>query len=311
MAARSYLQAVARTGSLVVATVAANIFNLLANLLFVFGGAALPAAAGPLRSIPALGVKGSALATLLCCALQWGIVAWAVRRVVVPGGLPSVRPVRADIVHALRVGLPIGLHIAAEVGIFSISGVLARGLGPESMSAHQIAISYASLSFTVAMGIGTAGSVRVGWAVGAFNTPQARLSGLMAFVSGTGFMVLCALGFALYPLPLAHLMGTPREIIPLVLPLLMVSAVFQISDGLQAVGAGVLRGTGETRFPLAANMVGHYFIGLPVALLLGFHFGYGVVGIWWGLCIGLTSVAIALFWRFERLSAGTLQPLQP
>lgn len=310
MTARSYLQATARTGTLVVATVVANLFNLGASILLVFGGADLPSLLGPLRAVPALGVKGLALATVLCCVLQWAIVVWAVRQVKVPDGAYSVRPVRADLRQAMRVGLPIGLHIAAEVGIFSLAGILARGLGPESMSAHQIAISYASLSFTVALGIGSAGSVRVGWAVGARDTPQARRSGLVAFAAGAGFMLVCALVFALLPLPLARLAGTPPEVLPLVLPLLMVSALFQLSDGLQAVGAGVLRGVGETRFPLVANMVGHYLVGLPLALLLGFTLGYGVVGIWWGLCAGLSIVAISLILRFEKLSAGTLQPLE-
>jgi MATE family multidrug resistance protein len=78
----------------------------------------------------------------------------------------------------------------------------------------------------------------------------------------------------------------------------------------QGVGAGVLRGAGETRFTFLANMVGHYGVGLPVALLLGFGLKLGVVGIWWGLCAGLTAVALALFWRFERQSAGTFQPLE-
>ncbi|HEX8441259.1 MATE family efflux transporter [Archangium sp.] len=307
---RSYLQSAALTRPLVVATVVANVFNLGADILFVFGGEGLPAWCGPLRLVPAMGVKGSAIATLLCCVLQWAIVAWAVRQISVPGGMPSVRPVRADLLQAVRVGLPIGLHIAAEVGVFSLAGVLARWLGPESISAHQIAISFASLSFTVALGIGNAGSVRVGWAVGARNTPQARLSGLMAFASGAGFMSLGALVFALFPEWLARLMGTPPEVIPLVVPVLMVAAVFQISDGVQGVGAGVLRGTGDTRFTFIANMVGHYGVGLPVALLLGFGLKLGVVGIWWGLCVGLTAVALALFWRFERQSTGTFQPLE-
>jgi MATE family multidrug resistance protein len=308
--ARSYLQSAALTRPLVVATVVANVFNLGADILFVFGGEGLPVWFGPLRLMPALGVKGAALATLLCCVLQWGIVAWAVRRVAVPGSVGLVRPVLADMLQALRVGVPIGLHIAAEVGVFSLAGVLARWLGSESMSAHQIAISYASLTFTVAIGIGNAGSVRVGWAVGARNTPQARLSGLMAFASGAGFMSLCALLFALFPEPLARLMGTPPEVIPLLVPLLLVCAVFQISDGVQGVGAGVLRGAGDTRFTFVANMVGHYVVGLPVALLLGFGLKLGVVGLWWGLCAGLTAVAFALFWRFERQSAGTFQPLE-
>jgi MATE family, multidrug efflux pump len=307
---RSYLQAAALTRPLVVATVVANVFNLGADILFVFGGEVLPAWCGPLRLIPAMGVKGSAIATLLCCVLQWALIAWAVHQIPVSGGMPSVRPVRADILQALRVGVPIGLHIAAEVGVFSLAGLLARRLGPESMSAHQIAISYASLSFTVALGIGNAGSVRVGWAVGARNTPLARMSGLMAFAVGAGFMSMCALVFAFFPEPLARLMGTPSEVMPMVVPVLMVCAVFQISDGVQGVGAGVLRGAGETRFTFLANLVGHYLVGLPLALLLGFGLKLGVVGIWWGLCAGLTAVALALFWRFERQSAGTLQPLE-
>ena len=307
---RAYLQATGHPRPLVVATVIANLLNLGANIVFVFGGEVLPAWCGPLRLLPAWGVKGSALATLLACVVQWAIVAWAVRQMPVDGSRAWVRPVRADMLQALRVGMPIGLHIAAEVGVFSLAGVLARWLGPESMSAHQIAISYASLSFSVAMGIGNAGSVRVGWAVGAHNTPRARMSGLMAFASGAGFMSLCALVFAFFPEPLARFMGTPSEVIPLLVPVLMVGAVFQISDGIQGVGAGVLRGAGETRFTFLANMVGHYLVGLPVALLLGFGLKLGVVGIWWGLCVGLTAVALALFWRFERQSAGTLRPLE-
>lgn len=308
--ARAFLQATGRPRVLVVSTVLANLFNLGANIVFVFGGEGLPAYLGPLRQVPAMGVKGSALATLLACVVQWAIVAWAVHLTPTPGGKPSLRPVRADMLQALRVGLPIGLHIAAEVGVFSLAGVLARWLGPESMSAHQIAISFGSVTFAMALGIGNAGSVRVGWAVGARNTPLARRSGMTAFASGAGFMTVSALMYALLPRQLATLMGAPAEVLPLVVPLLMVCAVFQISDGIQGVGAGVLRGAGETRFTFYANMVGHYLVGLPVALVLGFGLKLGVVGIWWGLCAGLTAVALALFWRFERQSAGTLQPLE-
>lgn len=308
--ARSYLQATGRPQVLVVATVIANLVNLGANVLFVFGGEGLPAWLGPLRAMPALGVKGSAIATLFACAVQWALVAWVVRQTTASQGQGWVRPVGADIVQAARVGVPIGAHIAAEVGVFSLTGMLARWLGPESMSAHQIALSYGSLSFAMALGIGNAGSVRVGWAVGALDTPRARRSGLVAFASGAGFMALCALFYATMAPQLAGLMGAPLEVRPLVVPLLMVCAVFQLSDGVQGVGAGVLRGAGETRFTFVANMVGHYLVGLPVALLLGFVLGWGVVGIWWGLCLGLTCVALALLWRFLRLSTGPLRPLE-
>jgi len=307
---RSYLQSAARTRPLVVATVVANVFNLFADIFFVFGGGVLPEAFGPLRRFPAMGVEGAALATLLCTLLQLAIVLSAVRSISFSGPPPGRRPVLADLVQAARIGIPIGAHIAAEIGVFALAAALAFRLGPESMGAHQIVISYASLSFTIALGIGNAGSVRVGWAVGARNTPQARLSGFMAFAGGAGFMALSALVFVLFPLPLARLAGAQPDVVPLVVPLLIISAVFQVFDGVQGVGAGVLRGAGETRFTFIANMVGHYAIGLPLSLLLGFGLKQGIVGIWWGLCAGLISVAVALLWRFHRLSAGTLRPIE-
>jgi len=307
---RSYLQSAASTRPLVVATVVANVVNLGADILFVFGGGVLPEAFGPLRNFPALGVEGAALATLLCTVLQLVIVLYAVRAMALPGTTPGRKPVWADLAQAAKVGIPIGAHISAEIGVFALAAALAFRLGPESMGAHQIVISYASLSFTIALGIGNAGSVRVGWAVGARNTPQARLSGFMALAGGAGFMTLSALVFVLFPLPLARLAGAQPDVVPLVVPLLIISAVFQVFDGVQGVGAGVLRGAGETRFTFVANMVGHYAIGLPLSLLLGFGMKQGIVGIWWGLCAGLISVAIALLWRFNRLSAGTLRPLE-
>jgi multidrug resistance protein, MATE family len=93
------------------------------------------------------------------------------------------------------------------------------------------------------------------------------------------------------------------------IPLLMVAAVFQLSDGIQAVGAGVLRGAADTRFAFIANLIGHWLIGLPVALYLGFHRQMGIVGLWWGLCAGLTAVAVLLFIRFERRSGGLIAPV--
>lgn len=309
-AQRSYLQSLGRTRPLVVAIALANILNLGADVLFVFGGGVLPEAFGPLRAFPALGVKGAALASTLCALLINIVLGLAVRAVPVEGARPSKRPNRADLLLAARVGVPSGLHLVAEVGVFALSGVLAAKLGPESIGAHTIAISFASLSFTGAVGIGTAGSVRVGWAVGANDSEQARMSGMVAFASAAAFMSLPAAVFFFFPTSLARLIGASAEVMPLVVPLLMVSAVFQLSDGLQAVGAGVLRGAGETRFTFLANMVGHYGVGLPVALGLGFGLGLGVVGIWWGLCAGLTAVAFALVWRFHRLSASGLKPLE-
>lgn len=306
--ARAYLQGVGRTSVLVLSTVIANIVNLVVATLLVFGGAGLPEYAGPLREVPALGIKGAALSTTLCTALQWLIVSQAVRRV--PGAVPAPRPQWAMMLPTLRLGFPIALQIMADEGIYAVSGMLARGFGPESISAFQIAISYSIFSFSVTSGIGNAGSVRVGWAVGAGNPQQVRQSGRMALASGAAFTAFSALVFAVFPHQLIRLIGAPPEVVPMLVPLLLVTALFQFSDGVLGVGAGVLRGMGETRFTSVAVTVGHFLVGLPVGLFLGYGLGYGVVGIWGGLCAGLTTMALALLWRFERLSSGALQPLQ-
>jgi MATE family multidrug resistance protein len=197
--------------------------------------------------------------------------------------------------------VPIGLHFGAEVGIFALAGFLAGRLGAESLAAHQIALTYSSVTFTFAMGIGNAGSVRVGLAVGARDTPGARRAGLLAFAAGAAFMGVAAVTYLLIPGPIVATMTNSPAIAALAIPLFTVAAVFQISDGVQGVGAGVLRGAGEARFTFTANVIGHYLIGLPLALLLGFHLRWGVVGIWWGLAAGLTAVA----WRWCGASSAS------
>jgi MATE family multidrug resistance protein len=159
------------------------------------------------------------------------------------------------------------------------------------------------------MGIGNAGSVRVGLAVGALDTPGARRAGLLAFAAGAAFMACAAITYLLIPGLIVASMTDSVAIAALAIPLFKVAAVFQISDGLQGVGAGVLRGAGISRFTFTANVVGHYLVGLPLSLLLGFGMGWGVVGIWWGLAAGLTLVAAALVWRFVQVSSRQIVPL--
>jgi MATE family multidrug resistance protein len=307
---KSYLQSLGRTRAVVVATVVGNVVNFLAVVLFVFGGAALPPWAGPLRAVPPMGSGGSALATALAVVFQAGFLAIAVRAISVPGGSAGLRrPSRGDIHRAARVGMPVALHMGAEVGVFALVGFLAGRLGRAPLAAHQIAIALASFTFTVAVGIGQAGAVRVGWAVGRRDRSAARRSGLVAFGAGASFMALSGLLFLLFPGVLARLMTDDPGVLAATAPLLVVAAVFQVSDGVQAVGAGVLRGAGDTRFTFAANMVGHWAIGLPIALLLGAAAGLGVTGLWWGLCVGLAAVAVALLARFLRLSSREIAPL--
>lgn len=309
-AGRSYLQAHGVARAVLITAVVANLVHVPVDLLLVFGGGSLPSWTGPLRLVPALGAAGSGLATSLSFALQAGLLGLSIRWTGLDRPVKGLRhAVPAEMRQAARVGLPVGMHMGAEIGVFALVGFLAGRLGREPLAAHQIAIAVASFSFNAAVGIGNAGSVRVGWAVGARDTAAARRAGLTAFGAGAAFMSLWGLAFLLFPGLLARLMTDQPEVVAAAAPLMVVAGVFQISDGIQGVGAGVLRGAGDTRFTFLANMVGHWAVGLPVALALGVGLGMGVTGLWWGLCAGLTAVAAGLLARFLRLSAREIVPL--
>jgi multidrug resistance protein, MATE family len=295
-ALRSYLQAEQRTRAMMIAVLFANVANLLLDIALVFGKA----------GFPALGAAGSALATSGCNFVQLICVAMAVH----PRKGVSRKLVVADLRKALKVGLPVGLQMGAEVGVFAIVGLLAARMGALSAAAHQVAIALASFTFCAATGVGMAGTVRVGRAIGAGDTPGARRAGLSAFIVGAGVMGLCSFVFWLWPEAVARILSDSPEVISASVPLLAVCAVFQLSDGIQGVGSGVLRGAGDTRFAFLANVGGHYLVGLPLAVLLGLHLGKGVIGLWWGLCAGLTAVAAGLLTRFIHISSRELRPLE-
>jgi MATE family multidrug resistance protein len=305
---RSYLQALHVTRPLLTAMIVANVANLVLDVLLVFGGSRLPDWTGPLQSVPAYGVAGAAAATVACTILQMLIAGHAAFRIVVAAPVDH-RWNQQEMVQAVRVGLPLALQIGAEVGIFAFVGLLAARLGTLQLAAHQLVLSIASLTFTVALGVAAAASVRVGHAIGARNAVATRIAGHAAFAAGAIVMGVSGLSFALFPRAISRLVTNQENVIAVALPLMLVAAVFQLSDGIQAVGAGVLRGAGDTKWAFYANLFGHWGVGLPVALILGFRMKLGIVGLWWGLCVGLTVVAVLLFLRFERLSRDEIAPI--
>jgi MATE family multidrug resistance protein len=307
---RSHLQATGRTAPLVWAVVVGNVVNLAAGWLAVFGGSSLPLWFWPLTEMPSTGVPGLAVVTALCTLVQLGVVLLAYRE-------STHRPVQAWIagpaLHhlraALRLGLPLALQMGAEASVFALVGVLAARLGTQELAAHQVALSLASFSFTVSLGISTAGCVRVGLAIGAQDARAARRSGMVAFACGGSFMAVSATLMFAFPELLAGALTNQPTLVAASSGLVRIAGVFQLSDGVQAVGAGVLRGAGDTKFLSVTNLLGHFGVGLPVALLLAFTLGQGIVGLWWGLCTGLSVVALALFLRFQKLSARAILPL--
>ncbi len=285
--ARAYLQGLGKARPIFVAMVLANVVNAGLDVALVFG-------VGP---IPALGVSGAALATTVSTFLQWAVLLVAIRAEPVDGPLRRA-PALEKLTQAVRLGAPIGLHLIVEAGLFALAALLAASLGDVEGAAHQAAMQWASVTFCVTVGIGSAATTRVGWAQGAGDAAGARRAGLVALGTAALFMLGAASVFVTAPGFFARLITASPDVLPVATSLMFVLAAFQLSDGLQAVGAGVLRGVGETRFTFFANVVGHWLIGLPVAWWLGLKQGLGVVGLWWGLSAGLSFVAVALVLRF-------------
>lgn len=305
---RSFLQVKGVTRPVVVAMVVSNLTNVVGNLLFIYGDEGLRSAGLPGIGLPAMGTFGCGLSTAMSSLLSVEIVRRAARHLMaasVPVGHEAPRdpaPSRALISKVLALGLPIGFQNLAEVGLFALVAVLAGRIGAEAAAAHQIAIALASFTFCVAAGIGAATSVRVGHHVGAGSTAGARRAGFLGIALAALIMGGFGTSFLVAPAFFTELLTSDPHVVPLGMALLSVAALFQVSDGVQAVALGALRGAGDTRVGLLANVVGYYFLGLPVAYYWGIVRGGGVTGLWWGLSAGLTAVAIGLGLRFHVLS---------
>ena len=291
---RQTLQALERVAPIVWAIVAANILNAALNWLLIFGKFGLPA----------LGVAGSAWATTisryaLLVGLAW--LSWPYIRVYLKPRRDTF--VLRPIVKMLKLGLPIGVSHFIEFANFACIALLMGFLGTYEMAAHQVAINIASLTFMVPAGIAAAAAVLVGNAIGRGDTPGARRAGHAALIAGAAFMSLSALVMLTLPYTLARVYTIDQAVIAIAITLLPIAGIFQVFDGLQVVGSGVLRGAGDTRMPMVIGIAGFWLIGMPISVYLGLYTPARAAGLWWGFVAGLAAVAIFLLlrirWRFR------------
>jgi len=290
---RQTLQAINRNWPIVLTIIVANVINLVLNWVLIFGH---------LGASP-MGVAGSAVATAVSRLAMLGILfalAWKDLRphlLFLDRASLAVRPLW----RMLALGLPIGLQQFLEYSAFAAVGLLMGTFGATQVASHQIALNLAALTFMVPLGVSAAAAVRVGHAVGARDASRSRDAARLSYMLGGGFMATTALLFLTLPRELASLYTRDMPVIAIAASLIPVAGVFQVVDGLQAVGAGVLRGLGDTRVPLVAMLSGYWLIGVPVSVFLGFKTGLGPQGLWWGFVAGLGSVAVFLLIRVRVL----------
>lgn len=297
---RSYLSAHARLGPQLATILLGNLLNAGLDWVLIFGK----------FGMPEMGETGAALATVCCRWLMFFGLVWFSRRELLPALRQLRDPELRREAFALRplgrlaaLGTPIGGQFLLEVGVFAATAfcigyldTLAGEVGGDGprLAGHQVALQLASLSFMIPLGLGMATSVRVGWAVGRGDALATRRTCGAALALGGGIMTVFMLAFLLLPRPLAELLTMHDAALTVAAALLPIAGIFQIGDGLQVVAIGCLRGLGDLRSPLLANLVGFWVLGLPLGLWLGFAHDLGPAGLWWGLVLGLFVVAVAL-----------------
>jgi MATE family multidrug resistance protein len=301
---RRYLQGMGVVRPIMLALLTANVVNVIVNWVLIYGN----------LGAPALGVPGAAWATMLSRVAMAGCLLGTIlyrERETATSVFASLQLDVAWFRRLLKLGLPAASQVTLEVGAFAAATALAGRLAPVSLAAHQIAINYAALTFMVPLGIASAGAVRVGHAVGRRDPDGAARSGWTALLFAVLFMSAAAAVFLSAPRLLLRAFTSDPGVLEVGVTLLFVAAVFQLFDGVQGVATGALRGLGDTRTPMLWNLAGHWFIGLPLGYTLCFVFGIGVIGLWWGLSIGLIicGVALLLVWghRIRQLERA-LQP---
>lgn len=291
VAIKQYLQARGIVRPAMWVSFAACAFNAFVNWLLIFGH----------WGLPRMGAVGAGVATAITEVMMLLALLLAIRRFRLQRGARTVFDLTRLRVKGLsailRLGLPVAVMLALEYWAFAISALWAGRLGAIEFAAHSIALNLASITYMVPLGIGLGASTRVGNLIGAGEPRAAQRAAWVAFALGGGVMALFALLFVAGR-SIIPLWFTPdAAVVALAATLLPVVAAFELFDGLQVVGSGVLRGMGRTRPAALFNFIGYYVLGLPLAAWLGRPERLGLVGIWWGLALGLAVVAaLTVFW---------------
>ncbi len=277
-------------------TVAANLVNVGLNYILIYGA----------LGIEPMGLLGAAWATLISRILMpIAMGAYVIKGKKFKRYLKGFRfkgISKKLTFRMVKLGIPTGMQFVFEVGAFSSALIMVGWLGSTQLAAHQIAINLASVSYMMATGISAAATVRVGNQLGKNDIPNLRRAGFTSFIMGIGFMSITGIIFILGKSFLPGLYIQEEEVITVASSLVVIAAFFQISDGIQVVGLGALRGLEDVRMPTLIAVVAYWIIGLPVGYFLCFHMDLGARGIWFGLLIGLSMAAAMLSYRFNLLT---------
>jgi MATE family multidrug resistance protein len=271
-----------------------NAINIILGIIFVKG----------MFGIKAMGVSGVGLSTLIDRVLMATVMTFYVLRSThFKKYLINFRATFFDKVRGLKIikiGMPVALQYSFEISAFSGAAVLIGTIGAVEQAAHQIAISLAAMTYMIASGVASAATIKTGNNFGKKNFEDLRKSAIASYHVILLFMLCSAVIFALANNIMPFIYTSDMAVVPIAAQLLIIAGFFQLFDGTQVVGLGVLRGLGDVNIPTVITFLAYWVVGIPIGYLLGFHFGLGVNGIWYGLTLGLLTASILLFFRFQN-----------
>ena len=294
---KSYLSAQELTRVVFIATLIMVGLNAVFNWIFIFGA----------FGIPEMGIRGAAFATLLSNGLLCAAtLIYALRKLPEHALMHRFWRPDWDILRQVAVvGFPIGLTALAEAGMFSASSIMMGWLGTIPLAAHGIALQVATITFMLHMGLSQAATVRAGNAIGrndkAHLIDGAKVALVLSFVLSVFTMILfVSAPDALISFFIKSDDPARSQILEVGRGLIYMAALFQLVDGGQVLALGLLRGIQDTKVPMIFASVSYWIVGLPAGYILGFVFGFGGLGVWGGLVIGLGCAAALMTWRFIR-----------
>ena len=298
---RQFSEGLSNTWIPMIIVLGCNVVNIGLNYVLIYG----------YLGFPALGLNGAGWATLISrivmgIALALFIYAAPRFREYRPGFLLG-KYSRALFNKMLNIGIPAGLQFIFEVAAFDFSLVMMGWLGTKALAAHQIAINLATISYMTTSGLAAAATIRVSNELGKRDGRGLRRAAFILHGMALALMTVWALIFILGNNYLPHLYVEDVDVIVIAGPLIIIAGLFQLSDGMQVVCIGALRGLQDVKVPSVLIFISYWIIGLPLGYWLGFHTGMGPVGIWIGLLIGLTLTASAMLWRFNYMSRRLLK----
>lgn len=293
---RQFAEGLHRTRMAMVIMIVCNLLNVLLNYLLIYG----------IWIFPEMGLNGAGWATFIArvvMAVWMAAYVYYGRRFVAYREGFRLGAYSGDLINRmLHIGIPAGAQFIFEAAAFGFSAIMMGWLGANTLAAHQIAINLATVSYMTTSGLGAAATIRIGTFLGQRDSIALRRSGVTLIGLGIAIMLLWAIAFIFGRNLLPGFYIQDMAVLEIAAPLMVIAGFFQLSDGVQVVCAGALRGLQDVKIPSLLIFIAYWILALPIGYVLAFPLGYGAIGIWMGLLLGLTLTALAMVWRFNHLS---------